>query len=49
MSDRENEPKSRQEKKAKGKFTKKRTDEKYTKKHARAYERLMDNPLKIHF
>ena len=32
------EPKSRQERKSKGKFNKKHTDEKYTAKHARAYE-----------
>ncbi len=32
------EPKSRQERKSKGKFNKKHTDEKYTSKHARAYE-----------
>ena len=36
------EPKSRQERKNKGKFNKKHTDEKYTSKHARAYERVME-------
>jgi hypothetical protein len=32
------EPKSRQERKSKGKFNKKYTDEKYNSKHVRAYE-----------
>ena len=32
------EPKSRQERKSKGKFNKKYTDEKYTTKHVRTYE-----------
>jgi hypothetical protein len=38
MPDQDSEPKSRQERKSKGKFNKKHTDDKYTTKHARAYE-----------
>jgi hypothetical protein len=38
MPDCDTEPKSRQERKSKGKFNKKYTDEKYTSKHVRKYE-----------
>ena len=41
MPDRDNEPKTRQERKSKGKFNKKNTDVKYNSKRVRSYEHMI--------
>lgn len=38
-------PKTRQEKKSKGKFNKKKTDEKYTSRGVRSYELMLEQNL----